>query len=396
MTDTATTFGYDPFSPVVQEDPYPYYKILRDDYPVYHNAERDFWAISRYADVLAASRDWRRFSNRRGVELDEVTDVYPDSFGPGIVINYDPPDHDRIRKVVHRVFTVRGIQKIESVIRGHVRDLFAELREQPVADLAYGFAWQLPVRTISSILGYPQEDRDLIQRWLLEVEARASDLAVMPDSARAAARDMADYIRALAAERKAHPRDDLISLMGEAERTGKLAEGETRGMTFFFTLAGTDTTACLMSNTFFLLEPLAAERAWLAGHPRAIPAAVEEILRFEAPVQGLARVAAEDITLHGQTIPKGAWVWLIHAAANRDERQFSEPDRFDLRRAPEKHLAFGDGIHHCIGAPLARVEGRIALEEFLATFGDYEITGPNERLHQHTTRGFVHLRAVLS
>jgi cytochrome P450 len=231
---------------------------------------------------------------------------------------------------------------------------------------------------------------------MLELEARTSDLSVMPESARSAAQEMADYIRALAAERKARPRDDLLSLMGEAEKAGELAEGETSGLTFILTLAGIDTTACLMSNAFFLLEPQAGEREWLTGHPEAIPAAVEEILRFDAPVQGLARVAAEDVTLHGRTIPKGAWVWLIHAAANRDERQFSDPDRLDLRRDPRKNLTFGDGIHHCIGAPLARLEGRIALEEFFAAFGDYEITGPNERLHQHTTRGFVHLRAVLS
>lgn len=395
MTEVATRFVYDPFSPTIQEDPYPYYRVLRDQYPVYHNAERDFWAISRYQDLLAASRDWRSFSNRRGVELDEVTDVYPSTFGPGIVINTDPPEHDRIRKVVHGAFTVKSVRKLEDVIRQHVRDLFDELRAGSVADLAAGFAWRLPVRTISSILGYPAQDRDFIQNWMFELEARNSDLAVMPESARTAAQEFADYIRALAAERKAHPRDDLISLMGEAERSGQLAEGETRGLTFILTLAGIDTTACLLSNALFRLEPLPEDRAWMAASPQAIPGAVEEILRFESPVQGLARVAARDVTLHGETIPDGAWVWLIHASANRDDRQYHEPDRLDLHRDPPRHLAFGDGIHHCIGAPLARLEGRIALAEFLTTFPDYSIVGPNERLHQHTTRGWVHLNAVL-
>jgi cytochrome P450 len=395
MTEVATRFAYDPFSLTIQEDPYPAYKTLRDHYPVYHNAERGFWAISRYQDVLAASRDWRSFSNRSGVELDEVADVYPSTFGPGIVINTDPPAHERIRKAVHRAFTVRSVRALEGIIRQHVRDLFDELRDRETADLAAGFAWRLPVRTISGILGYPAEDRDRIQEWMFALEARNSDLAVMPDSALTAAQELAGYIRALAAERKARPRDDLISVMGEAERSGQLADGETRGLTFILTLAGIDTTACLLSNALFRLQPLAGDRAWLAADPARIPGAVEEVLRFEAPVQGLARVAARDVSLHGETIPEGAWVWLIHASANRDERQFSEPDRLDVRRDPQRHLAFGDGLHHCIGAPLARLEGRIALEEFLAAFPDYSLAGRSERLHQHTTRGWVHLNAAL-
>ena len=183
--------------------------------------------------------------------------------------------------------------------------------------------------------------------------------------------------------------------MGEAERSGQLLDGETRGLTFILTLAGIDTTACLLSNALFRLQPLPDDRAWLAEAPRRIPGAVEEVLRFESPVQGLARVAAKDVPLHGETIPEGAWVWLIHASANRDERQFSEPDRLDVRREPPKNLAFGDGLHHCIGAPLARLEGKVALEEFLTTFPDYSFTGRSERLHQHTTRGWVHLNAVL-
>jgi len=395
MTEVATRFAYDPFSLTIQEDPYPYYKTLRDHYPVYHNLERGFWAVSRYQDVLTASRDWRSFSNRKGVELDEVTDVYPSTFGPGIVINTDPPAHDRIRKVVHKAFTVRSVRELEATVRQHIWDLLDDLREGDVADLAADFSWRLPVRTISGILGYPEEDRDRIQEWMFALEARNSDLAVMPTSALAAAQELADYIRALAAERKARPRDDLISLMGEAERSGQLLDGETRGLTFILTLAGIDTTACLLSNALFRLQPLPDDRAWLAEAPRRIPGAVEEVLRFESPVQGLARVAAKDVPLHGETIPEGAWVWLIHASANRDERQFSEPDRLDVRREPPKNLAFGDGLHHCIGAPLARLEGKVALEEFLTTFPDYSFTGRSERLHQHTTRGWVHLNAVL-
>jgi cytochrome P450 len=299
--------------------------------------------------------------------------------------------------VVHGAFTVRGVQAFEQAIRGHVRDLLGEIRRESVADLAAGFAWRLPVRTISTILGYRESDRERIQHWMFELEARspATDLAVMPSSARQAAQELADYIRELAAERKAHPRDDLLSLMGQAEKSGELQEGESRGLAFILTLAGVDTTACLLSNTFFRLDPRPEDRAWLAADPRVIPGAIEEVLRFESPVQGLARVAATDVTMHDVTIPEGSWVWLIHAAANRDDRQFAQPDVLNIRGTPPRHLAFGDGIHHCIGAALARLEGRIALEEFFGAFSDYSIVGPNERLHQHTTRGWVHLNAEL-
>jgi len=229
---------------------------------------------------------------------------------------------------------------------------------------------------------------------MFELEARHSDLAQMPESAQAAASKLAEYIVAIAAERKVRPRDDLLSLMAAAEQSGELLEGETRGLTFILTMAGIDTTACLLSNSLYHLATRPEDRLWMVENPDVIPDAVEELIRFEAPVQGLARVAAKDIEMHGQTISKGDWVWLIHAAANRDERQFNDPDVLDLRREPTRNIAFGHGLHTCLGAPLARLEGRVALEEFFLAFPDYEITGPNERLHQHTTRGWVHLYAA--
>jgi cytochrome P450 len=166
-------------------------------------------------------------------------------------------------------------------------------------------------------------------------------------------------------------------------------------LTFILVMAGIDTTACLLSNTFHRLERRHDDRRRLVADPSLIPAAVEEMVRYEAPVQGLARVATADITLHGQTIPAGSAVWLAYAAANRDERRFPDPDELDLFREQRRHVGFGEGIHHCIGAPLARLESRVALEEFFARFDEYEIVEPSERLHQHTTRGWSHLSAVL-
>ena len=308
MTSVAAeSFFYDPFSPVVQQDPYPFYRVLLDRHPVWRTPERECWTLSRYEDIQSAARDWKTFSNSRGVELDDVVDVYPDTFGPGIVINTDPPDHGRIRKVVHKSFTPRSVQAFEPVVRANVAELLDELTASESPDLASGFAWRLPVLTTSDLLGFPRSDHPLILGWMLELEARDPDvdLAEMPASARSAASDLADYIAASLEERRGRPRDDLLSLFVAAEESGQLAHGESRGLTFIFVLAGIDTTACLVSNTLHRLAPRPDDRArFVADHDR-IPAAVEEMIRYEAPVQGLARVTTRDVEMHGAPIPGG-------------------------------------------------------------------------------------------
>jgi cytochrome P450 len=391
------SFAYDAFDRTVQDDPYPYYQILRDHYPVYHNAKRDYWTLSRYADVRDAARDWKTFSNRRGVELDAAEDVYPDTFGPGIVINYDPPTHDRLRKVVHRQFTPKSVRSLEGSIRSFVSELLDDLAEQDRPDLATDFAWRLPVTTISHILGFPRADRERLQAWMFELEARPvdEDLFEMPESALAAASDLAAYIRESLEIRRGRPTGDLLSDLVAAEEDGRLEHGEARGLTFILVLAGIDTTACLLSNGLHRMAGRQDDRAWLLAEPSRFTPFVEEVVRYEAPVAGLARVTNHEVTMHGTTIPANASVWLSYAAANRDDRRFSDPDTLDVRRPPSRHLGFGEGIHHCIGAPLARLEGRVAFEAFFRRFPAYQITGPQERLHQHTTRGWVRLHAAL-
>lgn len=402
MIDDVMTqqFEYDPFAAHVQEDPYPYYRALRDRYPVYHNERRDFWTLSRFEDVRAAARDWKHYSNENGVELDATQDFYPNTFGPGIVINTDPPEHERIRKVVHAAFTPKQIQTLEERVRKTVIQLLDVLSEQPKADLAEDFTWRLPVSTVGYLLGFPEEDHAYLERVMYDFEARQSDPGEedhfdLPAVAQEAGAELAHYIADAVAERRKQPKDDLVSLMVAAEKAGTLEPNESRGLTFILVMAGIDTTACLLSNTLHRLEHRGDDRRRLVADPSLIPGAVEEMIRYEAPVQGLARVAATDMTLHEQTIPAGAAVWLAYAAANRDERRFPEPDKLDLFREQRRHLGFGEGIHHCIGAPLARLESRIAVQEFFTRFDEYEIVEPSERLHQHTTRGWSHLSAVL-
>jgi cytochrome P450 len=402
LIDDVTTkqFEYDPFAAHIQEDPYPYYRVLRDTYPVYYNERRDFWTLSRFHDVQSAARDWKRYSNRNGVELDATQDFYPNTFGPGIVINTDPPGHDRIRKVVHTAFTPRQVQALEGRVRQTVIQLLEVLSEQPKSDLAKDFAWRLPVSTLSYLLGFPEADHAYLERVMYDFEARQSDPGEadhfdVPAVAQEAGAELARYIADAIEERRRRPTDDLLSVIVEAEKAGTLAYDEPRGLTFILVMAGIDTTACLLSNTFYRLQDRGDDRRRLAADPSLIPGAIEEMIRYEAPVQGLARVANTDITLHGETIPAGAAVWFAYAAANRDDRRFSDPDKLDLFREQVRHLGFGEGIHHCIGAPLARLESRVALKEFFTRFDDYEIAEPSERLHQHTTRGWSHLTAVL-
>ncbi len=387
-------FIYDPFDLPTQEDPYEHYTTMRDRYPAYHNPERDFWTFSRFEDVQAASRDWQTYSNTRGVELDETQDFYPNTFGPGIVLTYDPPDHTRIRKVVHKWFTPKGVKELEERIRGYVQGMLDDLEKAGTVDLAEQFAWRLPVTTTSSILGFPASDHRWLEGLMYDFEARQSepdqsDLFEIPDSAREAAGEIAEYINAQIELRRKDPKDDLLSVMVAAEKEGVLNWDEPRGLTFILVLAGIDTTACLISNGLHRLAELPDRRAQWLAQPELLPPAIEELIRWESPIPGLARITTREVEIHGETIPEGGRVWLCYAAANRDERRYENPDVLDFDRTPKRHIAFGEGIHHCIGAPLARLESRVAFEEFWRRFPDYEIVGPNERLHQHTTRGWA-------
>src|SRR6185312_3609191 len=283
------------------------------------------------------------------------------------------PDHDRIRKVARNWFTPKAVQAHEDSIRHSVDELLDELAASDSPDLASDFAWRLPISTVSKVLGFPRDDHHRILHWMLELEARHSDLEELPESAHTAGAELADYIAETLGQRRKSPKEDLLSAFVEAEQAGDLREGEVRGLTFILVLAGIDTSACLISNTLHRLADRVDDRAAIEASPQQIPAVVEEMIRYEAPVQGLARRTTRDVELHGEVIPEGGWVWLCWGAANRDEREFENPDELDFRRPPKRNLGFGEGIHHCIGAPLARLEARVALEQFLPRFRQYEL-----------------------
>jgi hypothetical protein len=360
----AAPFVYDPGRPDFQAQAYEIYRTLRGEHPVYHNAEARFWALSRFEDVRAAAGDPATFSS-------EGTDISQGLLP--MIQALDPPRHDALRALVSKAFTARRMADMEPTIRRIARELLDGFAGAGEADLLAAFARHLPSRVIGAMLGVPPERRERFLGWteaLVEAQPGKVDTERIRDPA---VRIYQEFARLLA-ERRAERRDDLISALLDAEIDGqRLREDELLGFCFVLIVAGNDTTTNLIANGAVLLADHPDQRKWLADDPGRIPAAVEEMLRFESPAQALPRIARRPVTLHGVTIPEGALVRLVWASANRDEREFPDADRFDVTRAAPRHLALGHGIHFCLGAHLARLEARVAFEELLARIPDYEL-----------------------
>jgi cytochrome P450 len=375
------------FDPLVQEEPYAAYRELRATAPVYRNEARGFWALSRFEDVQRAAREWTGFSSADGVNLDDTLSLT----GPGNFIAADPPDHDRLRRVVRGRFTPSAVAAMESEIRHDVRRALRAVAREGGFDAAEALAWAIPVRTIARLLALPIRDEPLLRGWLRAVIHREADSDRLPLSARAAARELRGYLGAHVAARRDQPGDDLLSDIVAGRDRGELEEAELPGLCILLFVAGTETVADFIGNALVALAEHPEQRALLAARPQIAPATVEELLRFESPVQYQVRTATADAELHGVTIAAGDRVALLWGAANRDERRWDRPDELDLTRDATRNLAFGEGIHHCLGAPLARLQGRIVLEEVLKAIPHYRLDGPVERIATHNTRGVARL-----
>lgn len=350
-------FVYDPASPDFADRAHDIYRELRDEHPCYRNPERGFYALSRFEDVRRAANDPLLFSSERT------------SISVGIlpmVQQLDPPRHDSLRTLVRRAFTARRVAAMEPRVREITRELIDAFAAQGRCDLLHTFAAQLPSRVIGELIGVPPERREAFLEWT------ASMVATGPRGD--APKQIYAEFSKLLAERREERRDDLMSALLHADLDGRrLTEEELLGFCFVLIVAGNDTTMNLIANGAVALAQHPDQRKLLARDPTRIPAAVEEMLRYESPAQALPRRATRDVTLHGVTVPEGAEVLLVWGAANRDEREFADPERFDAARPIRRHLGLGQGIHFCLGAHLARLEARVAVEELLARIPDYRL-----------------------
>lgn len=384
---------YDPFDGLLAGDPYPVYASLRERAPVYFSERRSFWALTRHEDILTATRDWETFSAARGVDIDDTADAY----GSGDFLGADPPRHDELRDVVRSRFVPKRIRaQMEEFIRAEVRRLLTRTRGSGPVDLAAELAWPLPVAVGTELLGIPASDRDLLLRLQRQLAERTPGIRELPADARAAGAALRSYFDDLIRSRRGRPGDDVVTSVAGATPAGRPIGDDAVGMLFLLFVASMETTASSIANALVLLAGHPQQHRWLGENIRSVDRAVEEVLRFEAPVQVTKRVATRDVVVQGATIPEGADVFLILASANRDERRYDRPDLFHVRRDPRRHLAFGDGIHHCLGAPLARLELRILFEELCEAGVSIDLQGPSSRLNSHFIRGYSKLPGVLS
>jgi cytochrome P450 len=372
---------YDPFSAEAHEDPYPLYRQLRDEAPVYRTPDHGIWVISRYDDVQACARAWETFSNAPGVDLGGFVNL----FGTGDFLDVDPPSHSALRNVIRHHFTPRAITELEAVTRRYSDALLHELAGEGEVDMATRYAIAMPVLVVSHLIGIDADDRAPIFALCEQLIQQPPGQMDPTAEQRAAATEVRERLGALA--RRGGRPGTILGDVSAAVEGGELSLAEAEGMLLLVCVAGFETTAALLTHAMYLLDGHPDQRALLMADRSLIPDAIEEIVRFESPIQVMARTVSCETELHGFELPAGDRAVLLFGAANRDERRFVDPDRFDITRPKLRHLGFGEGIHHCLGAPLARLEGRVMLEELLTSFPEYEVVGPIERPASHNGRG---------
>jgi cytochrome P450 len=381
--DLSTPVEFDPLT--LYDDPYPTYRRLRDEAPVYHNRARSAWALSRFDDVRTAARDWGTFSSASGVDFDDV------QFGPGDLLASDPPLHDVLRRIVQPLFAPGRIRLLEASVRLRVDELLRPLIDAGGGDFGTDFARKLPLAIVAELFGVPDSDRPLLERWYLRMQERTPGERSLQDDVRAAGSEMQAYVADAIRERDGLPTDDVLSALAAAQKDGRLSAGQSEGLLQLLLVAGIHTTQALIANGLWLLAQRPSDRRWLAADPARLLPAIEELLRFDAPVQWLGRVTTAEVELHGTAIPRGAFVMLLWASANRDDRVFVNPDALILDRQFDRHLAFGEGIHFCLGAPLARIEAKAAFEAVFARVNDYELDGTIDRMFTRQERAISRL-----
>lgn len=380
---------FDPFDHTVHDNPYPIYQELRDNAPVYYNEKFGFWALSRYADCVAALRDFKTYCNRFGQTLEPTA--------PGllpIMLVMDPPDHTRLRKVVSRVLTPERVQHLEAYIRELAVELLAPHKASGRIDIVRDFSAKLPMAVISRLLQVPHEDEDMVRGWTDDAVHRDDGVFRMPDRGVESCGKLFAYFADLIERRRGHlgDGDDLLTLLIRTHDRGDISYEELIGFCFLLVIAGNETTTKLIGNMAYQFYRHPEQRRQVLDNPALLPGAIEEVMRFDGPTQMQARTLTRDVELHGVTMKEGDKVAILFIAANRDERHYENAGTFDILRNPRDHIGFGFGAHACVGAALARLEAKIAFEEILKVMPEYTLDELGlQRMHSPNVRGYTHV-----
>ncbi|KAA9161596.1 cytochrome P450 [Amycolatopsis acidicola] len=391
---TVAELYWDPYDGALAQDPYPVFSRLREEMPLYYNEKHDFYALSRFTDCQRGLADWQTYSSSRGDILELIKTGF--EIPAGTLIFEDPPVHDLHRRLLSRVFTPRRIAMLEPQARAFCRNALEPVRDAERFDLVAAVGAEMPMRVIGMLLGIPEADQAAI-RDQTDAALATEDGGQMEHGILAF-----DAFKEYIAWRKKNPSDDLMTELMTAEFEDE--KGVTRTLTDDEVLtyctvvagAGNETTGRLIGWFGALMARYPGQRQELVADPSLIPNAIEEILRFEPTGPFIARYVARDVELYGQTVPEGSAMVFIQAAANRDPRRHDNPDQFDIHRVAQQ-LSFGVGAHYCLGAALARLEGRIAAEEILKAFPSWDVDWEHAELAQTSTvRGYKTLPLLVS
>jgi cytochrome P450 len=384
--------SYNPYAYEMHEDPYPTYSALRAEAPLYRSDEFDFWALSRHEDVLAAFRNVDAYSNAFGVSLDPSA-FSPDAHKVMSFLALDPPAHTRMRSLVGKGFTPTKVNAMEDRIREITLEHLEPALESGSFDFIADFAGKVPMDVISELMGVPVVDRPELRRLADLVLHREDGVYDVPHDGMEAALVMAGYYQTMVDERRQRRTDDLTSALLDAEIDGdKLTDEEIVAFLFLMVVAGNETTTKLLGNAWYWGWRNPDEGAKPFADPARVPAWAEETLRYDTSSQMLLRVLRQPVELHGTVLPEGERVLLLAGSANRDEQVFPDAGRYDLDRDTRALVSFGSGRHFCMGAPLARLEARIALGELVARVASYDIDPDGiVRVHSINVRGLAAL-----
>jgi len=390
----AADLYWDPFDPTLRDDPYPLWRRLRDEAPLWWNSRFDFWVLSRFDDIEVAHKDTETYSSAHGTTIEMMT---PEPMDTGLIIAIDPPRHTALRSLVSRAFTTRRVAGLEE----HIRAVCGELLDAQVGagsfDYVQDFGAIVPPTVISRLLGVPASDQEEMRHLIDGVFHIEDGVGMINETSFRAMAALHQYLDGQLQERREHPRDDMFSALVEAEineggERRRLTQSEAIDFGNILFIAGTETVARLIGWTGLVLDDNPDQRAELASDFSLIPNTVEELLRFEPPSPVQARRTTRDVELYDTLIPAKSKVVLLTGSAGRDEREYPDPDRFDIHRRMDHHLSFGYGIHFCLGAALARMEGRIALEETLKRFPSWTVDRDHAvPLYTSTVRGYLNL-----